>query len=354
MKRAPLVVFFAIATLTPAVVLAQSAQDKADAEVLFNAGKAALAAGNLADACQKLAASQSKDPAIGTALYLAECYERSGKIASAWAQFHQAEDMANQRHDSRAALAKARADRLVPSRITIVMAPGAKDVPGLEVKRDGEVVGPALVGLASPVDGGSHTVVATAPGRRSFEWHGDVAEQRGTITVTIPKLESESAPVASTTAPPPVTTTAPPPSNPPPIATTPPPPPHEGGGMSGVKIGGIVVAGVGLAAIGVSSILGVVAHDQYQGVLAKNGTGTCVEVAGVSNAQCGTIQDKNTADAAKTLADVGTGVFIGGCVLAVAGVVLFFVAPKAKHDVGLTVTPMIGSNGGGAFLSGRF
>ncbi|HEY1954969.1 MAG TPA: hypothetical protein VGH28_05140 [Polyangiaceae bacterium] len=352
MRRAPLVLF-AIATLTPAVVLAQSAQDKADAEVLFNAGKAALAAGNLTDACQKLAASQSKDPAIGTALYLAECYERSGKIASAWAQFHQAEDMANQRHDNRGALAKARADRLTPSRITIVLGPGAKDVTGLEVKRDGEVVGAALLGLATPIDGGSHAIVATAPGRRSFEWHGDVPEQRGTITVTIPKLEVEGAPVASATTPPPVMTVVPA-TTAPPVATIAPPPQHEGGGMSGVKIGGIVVAGVGLASIGVSSILGVVAHDQYQSVLSKNGSGTCIEIAGIVNAQCGTPQDKSTADSAKTMADIGTGVFIGGCVLAVAGIVLFFVAPKAKHDAALTFAPMVGAEGGGASLSGRF
>src|SRR5207248_1286904 len=116
-----------------------------------------------------------------------------------WAQFRVAEDMANQRHDNRAALARQRAERLSPSKMTIVLSPDAKDIAGLEVKRDSESVGSASFGLASPIDGGRHTVIASAPGRRAFEWGGDVAQQGGAITVTIPKLESGTTPIASTT-----------------------------------------------------------------------------------------------------------------------------------------------------------
>src|SRR4029077_14234466 len=123
MRKLPLIALGVGVAAAPARVFAQSAQDKADAEVLFNAAKTALAAGNFGDACPKFAESQRKDPAIGTALYLAECYERSGRMASAWAQFRVAEDMANQRHDNRAARAKQRADRLSPSKVTIVLSP---------------------------------------------------------------------------------------------------------------------------------------------------------------------------------------------------------------------------------------
>ncbi len=344
MRRASLVLV-AFALATPSLARAQSAQDKADAEALFNAGKTALAAGNLADACPKFAASQSKDPAIGTALYLAECYERSGKIASAWAEFHQAEDMANQRHDSRAAIAKSRADRLAPSQLTIALGPGAKDVPSLAVKRDGEAVGGALFGLAAPIDGGHHVIVASATGYKSYEWRGDVPVQHGAITVTIPKLEPEAAtPVATVTPPQPVEPVTPTPA---PVAT------EHGGGLGSVKLAGLVLGGVGLATIGVSSILGVVAHDQYQSVLAKNGAGTCIEPSS-GNAQCGNANDASTANAAKTLADVGTGVFVGGCVLAVAGVVMFLAGPKAKARTALSFTPMLGAQSGGGVLSGTF
>lgn len=342
-RRAPAVLFAAAVVLPSLVAHAQSAQDKADAEVLFNAGKAALAAGNLAEACPKLAASQAKDPAIGTALYLAECYERSGKIASAWAEFHQAEDMATQRHDNRSTLARARADRLAPSHLTIALAPGAKDVAGLVIQRDGEDVGAALLGLAAPVDGGHHVVVAKAPGRRSFEWGGDVAAQSGSVTVTVPVLAAESQPEPVATTPtvvPPVATVTPPPS-------TTAPPPDTGGGLGGGKIAGLAIAGAGVAAVGVSIVLGAVAHSNYANAGCTedaSGTAICPDAASLQKV-----------DDAGTLANVGTGLFIGGCVAAVGGIVLFFVAPKAKsHAAAWNITPLVGAGGGGALLSGRF
>jgi len=354
MRKLPLIALGACIASAPAMVFAQSAQDKADAEVLFNAAKTALAAGNFADACPKFAESQRKDPAIGTALYLAECYEKSGKIASAWAQFHVAEDMANQRHDSRASLAKQRADRLSPSKMTITLSPEAKDTPGLEVKRDGESVGPAFFGLASALDGGRHSVVASAPGRRSFEWSGDVPQQGGAITVTIPKLESGASPVATATVTAPIpTVTATATIAPTATATETQPPPDTGGGggMSGVRVAGIIIGSVGLVAMGTSLIVNLVAKSDYGSALTTNPGHTCID--GSAPIQCGNVQDKNTANAAVDLSNyVGTTLFVSGAVLAAAGIVMFIIAPKSKSSshTALVVSPTIG----GAMLSGRF
>ncbi|HEX4517847.1 MAG TPA: hypothetical protein VH054_30110 [Polyangiaceae bacterium] len=353
MRRLPLIALGMCVFAAPAIVFAQSAQDKADAEVLFNAAKTALAAGNFGDACPKFAESQRKDPAIGTALYLAECYERSGKIASAWAQFRVAEDMANQRHDNRAALAKQRADRLAPSKMTIVLSPESKDLAGLEVKRDGEVVGSAAFGLASPIDGGRHSVVASAPGKRAFEWSGDVPQQGGALTVTIPKLESgasSSLVVGATgtvTAPiPTVTATVTPTAT----ATETTPPPDTGGGMSGVKVAGLVVGSVGLVGMGVSLIVNLVEQSAFDSALIGNG-GTCD--ASTTPVHCTKQSDADTANNAKQISDyVGTTLFVSGAVLAVAGIVMFFVAPKSKpkSTSAFVLTPSVG----GAMLSGRF
>ncbi len=353
MRKLPVIALGVCITAAPAMVFAQSAQDKADAEVLFNAAKTALAAGNFGDACPKFAESQRKDPAIGTALYLAECYERSGKIASAWAQFRVAEDMANQRHDNRAALAKQRADRLAPSKLTIVLSPESKDLSGLEVKRDGEVVGSAAFGLASAIDGGHHSVVASAAGKRAFEWSGDVPQQGGAITVTIPKLESGTAPVATTTVTAPIptvtaTATVTPTATTTATETTPPPP--DSGGMSGVKVAGLVIGSVGLVGMGVSLIVNLVEQSAYNSVLLKSG-GTCDDT--VTPIRCGKQTDADTANNAKQISDyVGTTLFVSGTVLAVAGIVMFFVAPKSKPkaNAAVVVTPTIG----GAMLSGRF
>ncbi len=348
MRRAPPVALgicvLVLILLAPTLAFAQSSQEKADAEALFNAAKTALASGNLGDACPKFAESQKKDPAIGTALYLAECYERIGKMASAWAQFRQAEDMANQRHDNRAPVAKARAERLSPSKLTIVLVAGVSETAGLEVKRDGEVISSALFGLASPIDGGKHVIVATAPGRHTFEWSGDIPEQRGAMTVTIPKLDPATSPIASN-----VTPTAT-------VTVTPPLPtenPHpnpvelESHGLGGGKIAGIVLGVAGVVAIGVSSSLVLVAKGNYDGTSSP-------PFACTSNG----CPDQNGVDArnsAKGLADLGTGLFIGGCVATVGGIVLFLVAPRPKPQMAsLAVTPLVGAQGGGALLTGRF
>jgi serine/threonine-protein kinase len=344
MKRIVLLAMCAV--FTPAIVLAQSAQDKADAEALFNAGKAALAQNNFAEACPKLAESQKRDPAIGTALYLAECYERSGKMASAWALFHQAEDMANQRHDNRAPIAKARADRLVPSKLVVTT--GA-DTPGLEVRRDGERISSVQFGLATPVDGGRHVIVATAPGKKTFEWTGEVPEQRGMVTVTIPPLEAaQTTPIATATVTvpnPPVTATVTVPSVP---TTTPPPADSGSGGLGGGKIAGLVVGAVGLAVIGVGTTMGLVANGNYQAT--SSAPDNC------TTAGCPTQAGANDRNSAKTLADLSTGVFIGGSIALVGGLVLFLVLPKPAKTTAarLTVTPLFDAQGGGAMLSGRF
>src|SRR5262249_13171001 len=79
---------------TPA--LAQtSASDKAAAEALFDQGVRLMKQNSFADACPKLEESERIDPAVGTLLYLGECYERVGKTASAWATFREAASLAS-------------------------------------------------------------------------------------------------------------------------------------------------------------------------------------------------------------------------------------------------------------------
>ena len=351
MRRARLVLWTVAALVTGAAgASAQSAQEKADAEVLFNAAKAALAAGNFAEACPKFAESQKKDPAIGTSLYLAECYEKSGKIASAWAEFRQAEDMAKQRRDGRASLARARADRLQPSTMTVALAPGADSILGLEIRRDDVALVPAQLRLASPIDGGKHVVTASAKGYKSFEWRGDVPEQKCAVTVTIPKLEPAPEPVASATETAPAAAVVAPPTS----ASAPSPPPPAGaeektGGGSGLKVAGLVIAGAGVVALGVGGGLGLMAKSNYD--TSNAAPYDCV--AGTTS--CPTQDGVNLRNSAVTMADVSTALFIGGGVFIAGGLAMFFLAPKTKPAAtAVRVVPLVSAAGGGAMLLGRF
>src|SRR4051794_15936451 len=80
----------ALAVAHGAEARAQDAMAKATAEALFADGTRLVARGDYRAACPKLAASQRLDPGVGTGLYLADCYERLGLVASAWAEFRSA------------------------------------------------------------------------------------------------------------------------------------------------------------------------------------------------------------------------------------------------------------------------
>src|SRR5262245_65102433 len=100
------------------------AADKTTAEALFAEGRRLMAAGKYARACPKLEASQKLDPGVGTLLNLADCYEKNGQTASAWAQFVEAASEARRLGDARREqAANARADALEPrlGRLTIAV-----------------------------------------------------------------------------------------------------------------------------------------------------------------------------------------------------------------------------------------
>src|SRR5688572_1601938 len=61
--------------------------DKAAAEALFREGMKLSKQGNHAQACPKLEESQRLEPSLGVQYYLADCFEKIGRTASAWANF---------------------------------------------------------------------------------------------------------------------------------------------------------------------------------------------------------------------------------------------------------------------------
>src|SRR5688572_6405870 len=141
------------------------AYDSAGAEVLFREGKQLMNEKDYAAACPKLAESYRLDPATGSLLALALCYERAGKLASAWVAYTDAAARAKREGQTdREQGAKARARELEPKLARLIVNVEAPDTPGLEVTRDGVQLGAAALGSAIPVDHGEHVVEARAPG----------------------------------------------------------------------------------------------------------------------------------------------------------------------------------------------
>jgi hypothetical protein len=189
---------------SPRVVTAQASDaNKAAAVALFDEATKLMAEGRHAAACAKFADSNRLDPQLGVLLHLANCYEKNGQIASAWAHWRDAAEIAQARGDARQTTAKNRAAELEAKLSKLVIdVPAGSDVPGLEIKRDGTVVSRALWGASVPVDAGEHVIEASAPGKRTSTAKISVAGNAAVATHTIAALDDEVIAASAPGAPP--------------------------------------------------------------------------------------------------------------------------------------------------------
>jgi serine/threonine-protein kinase len=172
-----------------------SSQDQAVARSLFDQARALAQQGKHAEACPKLEESQRLDPGVGTLFNLADCYEHTGRTASAWSMFLQVASQSRAGgHVERERAARARAEALQPTlSMVVIEVPAPVQVSGLEIHLDGTLVGRGTWGTAVPVDRGSHLVDATAPGRK--KWSAPVrVEQPGVrVSVAVPSLDVDAS-----------------------------------------------------------------------------------------------------------------------------------------------------------------
>jgi serine/threonine-protein kinase len=215
-----IVVAFALLAQLEGIRLARAQVDKAAAEELFREGRRLMKEGKYAEACPKFEGSQALDPATGTLLNLADCYEKLGRTASAWAIFREVVELSRKEgNDKRMTLADQHVQALEPrlSRLTIQVA-AASRVPGLVVSRDGKQVPDAAFGLAIPLDPGSHTLAASAPGYETWSSTVAITTDGTRATVDVPpltKVPEPPPPPATVSPPPPPATTVPPTDAPP-------------------------------------------------------------------------------------------------------------------------------------------
>ena len=171
---------------------APSASEKAAAEALFNEGTTLMQAKSYADACAKFEASSVIEPGLGVKLWLADCYDRVGRTASAWALFSEASALAQKSgQDDRARAASERSLDLEKRLSKLELAAPAQGLPeGYSVKLDGTAIPVGSVGTALPVDPGAHSVVVEAPGFKPLTLGQQVPEGPASVKLDIPALEA--------------------------------------------------------------------------------------------------------------------------------------------------------------------
>lgn len=295
--------------LLGAALLASSpaaAQDIATAEALFDRGLADMKAGRYETGCKAIGESQRLDPRAGTLFTLATCEAEWGHIATAFSRFGDylalyealpADKKSLQ--GERPAVAAEQRRTLGPDipKLTLSLAKGAP--PGLVVKRDGEVVGEAALGVALPVDPGEHVLTIVAP-------NGASSERR----ITLAKRENkditlELAPAPAGSAPPAATAATPGPEN-----------------SSGRRVATYVVGAAGLAGLVAGGVLGGLTAARKGTIDAHCGAG----IGSKDETAC----DRTGLDAAGEASGLGLGSSLalaaGGVALGTA-VVLFVTEP---------------------------
>lgn len=192
--RSAVIAIFILAAVPPAG--AQPARNRADD--LYDQGRGLIAADKILEACAAFEESQQLEPAITTLIALATCRERLGKLATAMELFLEADRQTRSASDPKAAqlqkIAQARAASLESrvSRLTISVSTQSK-IDQLEIFRDRERLPTEAWNRALPVDGGTYTITARAPGTREWSVQVRLAVAADSKTIDIPDLRTFEA-----------------------------------------------------------------------------------------------------------------------------------------------------------------
>lgn len=311
-----------IAALAASMFLVPAAS-ASPADDAFKQGRDFMKAGKYAEACTAFSESQRLDPSLGTQFNIAQCEEKTGKLASALKIYR---DLAQyDTNETRKSAAAALAEKLAPRVPKLQLQLSAKPA-GTAITLDGAACAPCLTGDA-PVDLGTHTIAVTAPGFQPATATATVSEEAKVIVVPL-KLEPGTAPP------------------PPPVMVPPPPVVHsDAPPRSRRKMIAIITMAGGGVLIGTGVGLGLSARGRWND--AKDvcgGSTTCANDSDTEYAQA-------LGDSARTRANLSTVMFVAGGLAAAAGVYLFVTTPK-EHAV--TVSASGSPTSAGLVVAGQF
>jgi tetratricopeptide (TPR) repeat protein len=303
----------------PPPLLPEPAAEVTEASAMFQRGRDLAKAGRYAEACPLFDRSYALEPALGTALNLADCLERAGELRRAWQLFDRVA-RESPSAQSRAKLARDRADALDAKLGHLTIRLRAPAAAGLTLALDERALVPAPA-LVERIDPGAATVIARVPGQPAFRArvHATAGEA---VVVDVPAF---AAPAAPDLAPIPA-----------PIAET------RRRRARVYLAGGLAAAGVaGLAA---SLGVGLSARHTYNAAFDHH---ACTDLG---DAAACTPAGRAMIDRAGARADLATGLAIGGAALVAAGAVALFTAPRET----IQVAPIASPETIGLGLTGRF
>ncbi len=161
------------------------------AEQLFRAGEKKFDAGKHAEACVDFAASLKLAPRLGTLLNVALCHETTGKLASAWAEFHHASAWAaqnNQKERREYAMQHIAAIEPRLPRVGLQL-PVTSAISNIDL--DGEPLPEQRWYLPLYLDPGEHSIAVTAPGKQRTTVSFRVVDSPTEQLVVVPALLDE-------------------------------------------------------------------------------------------------------------------------------------------------------------------
>jgi tetratricopeptide (TPR) repeat protein len=306
--------FLAIATvLAAARIAAAGPGDPGEASAAFQRGRDLAKLGRYTEACGEFGKSYELDPALGTAVNLADCLERQGQLYRAWELFDLVA-RSSPNVQSRARLARARADALAARLATVIVTLHDPAARGLAVRIGEHAVTPAreIRDLVEPRD---IEIVATVPGRPAFRTtlHPTAG---ATLTVDVPALSAPDEPGE---------------------------PGEPRRRRSFVYLAGGLGA-AGAAGLGAALVVGLGARSDYRAALARE----CLPASTVDDA--GYRLCRARVDRAGARADHATELAVAGAVLGAAAAAVFLAAPREA----LQLTPVATGRELGLGIAGRF
>ena len=290
--------------------------DKARADKLFDDGRKYLTNKEYQLACTAFEESQQADPAIGTALNIALCYEQWGHIAAAYKAFVDAERLAIAKRDDRAKGARKKIDELAPKVPHLAVDIPADADPSAVFLFDGKEIERNTLRDGMVVEVGHHDLEVRVSGQPPVTKGIDIiVGDFKRITLAVPKPTPAVKQVVVETGP-----------------------------RNTTRLyGGLAVGGAGVVAMTVAGLVALEARDDYDAAIVH-----CSD----SNV-CTTKADFDATRDARSRANLMSVVAGGGVVLVGVGVYLVLTSGGKKIEK-QAIAPMVGPHVAGVAIGGGF